>query len=97
MTDPYAFWSYDLYPFVLSAPVKSFRENGSVEPKGYDGFVFRPLLVVPGEMGRPLGQKLKELEREHAAATKKLNEEFKQKTRDAFVEAGLHLPKELQK
>ena len=73
----YAFWKYDLFPFVLGGTVTDIRSNGSVETEGYgQGFYFKPFMIVPNEDGKVIMAKLRNLQDEYRIAQVKLNNEF---------------------
>ena len=47
----YAFWRYDLFPFVCGASVNKMDERGLVSAPSYGGSWFKPLLLLPHEAG----------------------------------------------
>lgn len=78
--DLYAFWKYDLYPFVLGGHVVKMREDGSVETKEYGhGSYFKPILIMPSGPGEKLAAEIKELGRAHSDAIAELNREWRNK------------------
>jgi hypothetical protein len=56
-----AFWKYDTAPYVLSGEVLSFTAKGNVEIKGYDGYIFTPIKILPYEIGIEIADKIKEI------------------------------------
>jgi hypothetical protein len=43
----FAFWSYDIFPFVLGGEVVSFTESGAVEIKNYGSdYYFKPVKIL---------------------------------------------------
>ena len=59
----FAFWRHDMYPYVLGVTVVKILEDGKVQTKEYgNGYVFKPLLILPLKEGKELRQKLGELE-----------------------------------
>ena len=58
----FAFWRYDTPPYLLGAEVVKVDKNGFVEALGYNGFKFKPVLIVPLEKGIKLNKKLKKAE-----------------------------------
>lgn len=59
ITGLFAFWSYDLFPFVLGGPVMAMDSLGRVQVSTYGGGVFMPIKLVPLAVGI---EKLKTLE-----------------------------------
>lgn len=76
----FAFWRYDLFPYVLGGTVDQMSAKGNVNTIEYGyGYNFTPIKVMPVKAGKTLLAKLMELREEHCAATKKLNDEFMEK------------------
>lgn len=50
MNKMYAFWKYDIPPFLLGGEVKEIQEDGCVSVVGYTSR-FKPVLIVPIEKG----------------------------------------------
>lgn len=72
----YAFWKYDLFPYVLGGEVVEMRDDGRVLVKGYGpGFWFKPIRLVPVKTGKAIKKKLDEIEARHNKAQKKLKDE----------------------
>ncbi|MDO8629082.1 MAG: hypothetical protein Q7R41_01205 [Phycisphaerales bacterium] len=81
----YAFWRYDLYPFVLGGPVTQMRGDGCVETSNFGcGYWFKPIQLLPLEEGRKLHDALDALDKEHAKAQRKFNKEWRAKV-DALL------------
>lgn len=57
MNKMYAFWKYDIPPFLLGGEVKEIQEDGWVSVVGYTSR-FKPVLIVPIEKGIKLQKKL---------------------------------------
>lgn len=57
MNKMYAFWKYDIPPFLLGGEVKEIQEDGCVSVVGYTSR-FKPVLIVPIEKGIKLQKKL---------------------------------------
>ena len=57
MNKMYAFWKYDIPPFLLGGEVKEIQEDGCVSVVGYTS-KFKPVLIVPIEKGIKLQKKL---------------------------------------
>ena len=80
----YAFWSYDLYPYILGSVVTRIQGEGLVETKGFGkGSWFRPELIVPVEQGRELAKKIKELQVEQHDAKEEFDARWMRKMREA--------------
>lgn len=86
-----AFWKYDIFPYVLSGTVKVFREDEYVEVEGYPGMVFKPILVLPQDIGMELHDRLKDLDREHRESLAALNTSFNRRVKELipFVDIPL--------
>lgn len=83
----YAFWEYDLFPYVLHGEVVNGpNEHGRVQVKGYatphadgkgyGGGWFTPIHLVSLEAGLELGKKLDELRARHRAEVNELRKRF---------------------
>lgn len=72
----FAFWKYDLFPYLLGAKVEQVRDDGWVTTEGYQGMVFNPVRVLGGKTGEKLHAELKELTAEYDADLKKLRDEY---------------------
>lgn len=84
----FAFWKYDIYPYVLGAYVIAFHDDGSVEVDGYQGMRFLPIKILPYVAGEKLWTHLKELQTQHNAALKEFNKTWvlKARTLADFIE-----------
>lgn len=71
-----AFWSYDLFPFVLAAHVESMRDDGFVRVVGYPGMAFKPLAILPRVAGEKLWEQIKTLKVARAAEQDALNDRW---------------------
>ena len=71
----WAFWRYDLFPFVLSGVAKSVDERGVADVESY-GHRFQTAFTIRGREGRQLHEDLNELRAEHQAAVSELNDDF---------------------
>ena len=73
----YAFWKYDLPPFLLGGIVELINEDGYVKIKDrYDGMRFKPTVLVPLEKGLVLQQKLDEAQTVYEKETKAAKEKL---------------------
>lgn len=91
----YAFWKYDLFPYMLSGEIES--RCGSKYPgkeyyciKGYgNGHYFKPFLIVRGKKGEKLKNEVDNLRNEYRLAEIELKNNFKDRLRkmnSKFVE-----------
>ena len=73
----YAFWKYDLPPFLLGGIVEFINEDGYVKIKDrYDGMRFKPAVLLPLEKGLALQQKLDEAQTVYEKETKAAKEKL---------------------
>jgi len=71
----YAFWRYDLFPYVLGGTITKMREDGCVGTVEY-GSYFNPVKILPVDAGKELHKKIEALARERADALKKFNADW---------------------
>jgi hypothetical protein len=84
----YAFWKYDLFPFVLGGEVTKMHEDGLVETVGFGpGARFRPFLLLPLNAGQRLREKLDSLESEERKARKEHDDAWAKAVRDVMETA----------
>ena len=77
----YAFWSYDLCPYVLGGVVEKFLEHGYIRAKGYTGMKFKPLAILPDKEGKEALLRLKALREDYDIEEKKLKKKYKNTVR----------------
>lgn len=59
----YAFWRYDLCPYVLGGEVVRRNRDGTVEVKGYGrGFWFLPFKIIRGQAGEEAVKEISRLQ-----------------------------------
>lgn len=77
-----AFWSYDLFPYVLSGEVDPERTRtgpaGKVYVPSYQGW-FEPLTVLHEEYGKQIADALKKLEADKRHETAIIHETFNER------------------
>jgi hypothetical protein len=78
----YAFCRYDLYPYCLGGEVEEILENGKVRVKGFQGFIFYPLVIVPKSQGVKIKEQLDTLEKEYKKALDELDDKYQGKAKD---------------
>lgn len=66
-TKLYAFWKYDLPPFLLGGEVEEIRPNGEARIKGYTGW-FKTIKIVSLEKGIKLQKKLNKAKAKYVKA-----------------------------
>lgn len=71
-TKLYAFWKYDLPPYLLGGEVEEIRPDGVAKIKGYTS-LFKPVKVVPLEKGIKLHKKLKKTYAKYAKTVEEAN------------------------
>lgn len=90
----YAFWSYDLYPYICGGEVtKSRRTDGEfhVETKEYGkGYWFNARKLMPLEEGKKLMAKIKGLECEYNNEAKALKLRFNKKLSELTDPYGMY-------
>jgi hypothetical protein len=74
----YAFWKYDLFPYILGGEVRDIDDRGLVYIEAYQGR-FKPILILPLEKGLAIKKELNNLEREFRTKTKELRQEMLEK------------------
>lgn len=72
----YAFWRYDLYPYILGAPVEKIEDNGTVIPPSYGGFRYKPFFVTSFKNGVALKAQLENLTLLQKEAINAVNADF---------------------
>ena len=77
----YAFWKYDLFPYLLGGIVSKMNERGMVYIESYQSW-FRPIIILPHESGEKIMKQLSELEKEYNKEKQQLLETYKTKLKD---------------
>lgn len=80
----YAFWRYDQFPYFLGAEILHMHSSGSIEPKGYKGYRFFPVCILPLGAGKRIHEELKKLEEAYKSAQEKLRKEYMNKHKEKF-------------
>ena len=83
----FAFWRYDQFPFVLGAEVEDIDDDGWVKAKGYDGMKFKPIKIVPAEVGEQISSLLKKLEADERHARREHDETWRSRAAMILPEA----------
>ena len=82
----FAFWKYDLFPYVLGAKILEMKEDGRVLAEGYSSYLFRPIKILPLEPGRTLFAQLKVLKQEYDTNLELLKIDYDKKLLAIFPE-----------
>lgn len=86
----YAFWRYDLFPYLLGGSISKVHKDGRVEIMSYGpGYTFKPLFVLPGDLGARLRLALEELEGKRRHALQKLDLEYRDQVCNLLEVAGI--------
>lgn len=75
--EQYAFWYYDLCPYVLGGKVSSPMQGGLVFPDGFQGMGFKPLAVIRGKKGRAALDSVNRLMGEYFEKSRALKAEYR--------------------
>jgi hypothetical protein len=78
----YAFWKYDICPYMLGGEVEQFRPDGSVAVKGYDGFALKPLTILPEDSGKEALDTLKMLITEYQERERELKDDYRRRAHE---------------
>lgn len=74
----YAFWKYDLFPYVLGGEVTEFQGE-KVKVKGYDNYLFKPIKVVDLATGKKMKAEIEQARQEYEKTLNKAKGEFTEK------------------
>lgn len=74
-----AFWSYDVFPYLLSSEVVKITPDGYVKTIDYGDKCFKPVLLLPLEEGEKVLRDLILLRNEFEASQRELLDSFKEK------------------
>lgn len=72
----YAFWKYDVPPFLLGGEVEEVLEDGYVVIKGRTSYKFKPVIIIPLEKGIKLHKRLNKAEAKYRKAINAAKEEL---------------------
>lgn len=73
----YAFWGYDLYPYLCYGKVTKFVDNETVLVDGYGNSSFRYRFLVPGSRGKALTTQLDNLKRDRQKELDTIESDYK--------------------
>jgi hypothetical protein len=90
----FAFWKYDLFPYLLGGTVvKTRKEKDGIwaETKEYGrGYCFRVAFFLPTKIGKKLKEELETLRSEKDIETKKIHEKYKNKKSELLKLYGVY-------
>lgn len=76
-TKLYAFWKYDLFPYVLGGEVANILPDGLIETVGFGkGYYFKPILYVPYTQGKEIAASLEQIRNQRDEEINKLNKKY---------------------
>lgn len=81
MDKMYAFWKYDLPPYLLGGEVEEIRPDGVARIKGYTGW-FRTVKIVPLEKGIKLQKKLNKAKAKYMKVTQQADNELRETVKE---------------
>lgn len=87
--EKYAFWKYDLPPYVLGAKVIKEYDDGLVAVQGFEGCRFKPIKVVPLEEGIRMKKEIDEASEIYQNAVKTLHQNLKDTIHKVLRDDGL--------
>ena len=74
----YAFWKYDLFPYLLHGEVTEGPDDqGRIQADGYGSALFSPLIMLPYPAGEELGIKLDHLRADYDQQVKAVDDKFR--------------------
>jgi len=73
----YAFWNYDLCPYVLGGRVKSFTSDGGVRIEGMPGMIFKPIAILPDKAGMDALEMIREIAVKFKKEEQKLKDKYR--------------------
>ena len=77
----FAFWKYDLFPYVHCGKVKELKNNGVVEVETMKGYNFKSFKLTNLQEGIKLQEQLKQLEQEYNDEILVINNKYKAKVK----------------
>lgn len=74
----FAFWKYDLFPYLIGGQITKLLSNGRVRTKEFGGYSFTPVKMLSVEEGAKLRSKLNDLKLARDKAIKEIELEYQQ-------------------
>lgn len=81
----WAFWNYDLFPFLCNGRVNQIAEHGSVEIMNSPGYFYHPRFLLPAVEGKKLSAELGKLEGEQRAAVEAVQRTYIRKLNELLA------------
>lgn len=78
----FAFWRYDLFPFIHGDKVVKLLNKGIVEVDSCKGYKFKSFKLTNLEEGIKIKERLKQLEQEHRAEILAVNNKYTAKVKE---------------
>ena len=75
----FAFWRYDLFPYVLGGAVMAMDAAGRIQAESYAGSAFHPIKIMPRDAGFALQNKIETLRQEYRVAEREFRDEWVEK------------------
>lgn len=85
----YAFWKHDIPPYVLGGEVTEIKSNGRVCVKGFTGYSFLPLQILPLEEGRAKQKEIDLALKNYKNTIKKAEDELRSHTKQLLLKYTL--------
>lgn len=82
----YAFWKYDLYPYILGGEIVSQGKDDGFYIKGYGNYQMIPNKIVSLKKGREFHKKLETLTRERKTKLDDIRREYESKRLELLKE-----------
>lgn len=77
MANTYAFWKYDVPPYLLGDKITRFTQDGFIVPEHYAGSVFKPVYITTLEKGLQMQKNLDAEFEKYKQLTSEANELIK--------------------
>ena len=77
--DLFAFWRYDLFPYVLGGTVVEMSDKGNIRTREYDYMWFTPIKIMPLDAGKALWSRIDKVRNEHHVALREFDKEWRSK------------------
>jgi len=85
----WAFWNYDLFPFLCNGRVNQVATHGSVEIVNIPGCFYHPRFLLPADEGKKLSAELDKLEGEQRSAVDAVKRTYVKKLNELLSKYGL--------
>lgn len=83
----YAFWKYDLFPYMLGGTVTGFSKGGLVETEEFGrGHYFKPIVFTSKQKGKEMRNKLETLAEQRNKALEVLSLGYQNELEDLWTD-----------